>query len=71
MKACGGEERDLRRECAESWVTYFKQRRVMEVKKSAMIEELRKEGAEELPEGTELPQGTVGGLKRGLEERKK
>ena len=64
-RSCGGEERDLRKECAESWVKYFKQRRVFEDKKARTLKELEKEGAESLPEGTRLPQGTVAAQKRG------
>ncbi|KAK0517214.1 hypothetical protein JMJ35_000369 [Cladonia borealis] len=42
---CGMEEGELRRECVGSWVTYFKQRRVMEHNKKQTIEKLEKEGA--------------------------
>jgi cytochrome c oxidase assembly factor 6 len=54
-KVCGGQERDLRRDCAESWVTYFKKRRIVEHRKASMLEGLKKEGAKPMPEGMNLP----------------
>ncbi|MCJ1273984.1 hypothetical protein MMC21_001777 [Puttea exsequens] len=54
-KECGAELRGLERECAASWVTYFKERRVMEAKKARTLEQLKKENAERIP-------GTLGGL---------
>ncbi|MCJ1447961.1 MAG: hypothetical protein MMC23_008473 [Stictis urceolatum] len=45
---CGQQDEDLKRECASSWVSYFKQRRVMENKKKTILEGLEKEGAQPL-----------------------
>ncbi|KAF6218563.1 hypothetical protein HO133_005913 [Letharia lupina] len=53
--ACGSEGKGLDRECAASWVTYFKQRRVMEHNKKQTLEKLAKEGARPMPEGMALP----------------
>ena len=47
--ACGPEDTEFLRECAMSWVTYFKQRRVMEFQKKATLEKLTREGAREVP----------------------
>ena len=38
------------RDCVKSWVTYFKQRRVVDAKKQETLERLRREGAEQVPE---------------------
>lgn len=48
---CGKEEEKFERDCVKSWVTYFKQRRVVDAKKAETLERLRREGAEEVPEG--------------------
>ncbi|KAI6246631.1 Cytochrome c oxidase subunit 6B-like protein new16 [Erysiphe necator] len=44
-KFCNLEEKPFRTECASSWVTYFKQRRVAEWKKAQTLERLKAEGA--------------------------
>jgi len=54
-RKCAAEDRELARECASSWVTYFKQRRVFEHEKQRRLEKLEQEGAKPLPEGTSLP----------------
>ena len=59
-QVCGEEGRRLEGACAASWVTYFKQRRVMEDKKERAMEKLREEGAERIPEGVPLPGGDKG-----------
>ncbi|RPA87014.1 hypothetical protein BJ508DRAFT_410600 [Ascobolus immersus RN42] len=48
LKACGKESKRYEKDCAASWVKYFKQRRVMEKKKEEMINDLKKENAEKL-----------------------
>ncbi|KAG8529404.1 uncharacterized protein KY384_006041 [Bacidia gigantensis] len=53
-KTCGKEDEELGRECVASWVTYFKQRRVMEHNKKTTLEKLAKEGAEKISD-KELP----------------
>ncbi|KAM0800854.1 cytochrome oxidase c subunit VIb-domain-containing protein [Usnea florida] len=64
-RACGAEGKGFERECKGSWVTYFKQRRVMEHKKKQTMEQLAAEGARAVPmtEGTgmSLPGGGGGG----------
>lgn len=35
--------------CATSWVTYFKKRRVMELQKEETLRKLREEGAIKIP----------------------
>ncbi|KAL2053782.1 hypothetical protein ABVK25_006087 [Lepraria finkii] len=52
---CGAEDKQLGRECAASWVTYFKQRRVMEYNKKQTLDKLAKEGARPMPEGMGPP----------------
>ncbi|MCJ1289212.1 hypothetical protein MMC34_000744 [Xylographa carneopallida] len=54
-RSCGAEEQGLRRDCASSWVTYFKQRRVMEFKRKQTLEKLAAEGARPMPEGMGPP----------------
>ncbi|KAI4120687.1 MAG: hypothetical protein LQ338_006839 [Usnochroma carphineum] len=56
---CGGLEKGMGRECAASWVKYFKQRRVMEWKKQKTYERLAVEGAEGMPEGLAIPSATA------------
>ncbi|KAI4171856.1 MAG: hypothetical protein LQ343_003933 [Gyalolechia ehrenbergii] len=56
-EACGKLERGMGRECAASWVKYFKQRRVMEWKKKKTYEKLAAEGAQGMPEGMAIPSG--------------
>jgi len=48
-KACAAEGRGFEANCASSWVTYFKKRRVMEYQKNQTLEKLRAEGALEMP----------------------
>ncbi|KAL8917062.1 MAG: hypothetical protein Q9208_008178 [Pyrenodesmia sp. 3 TL-2023] len=56
-RECGALEKGMGRECAASWVRYFKQRRVMEWKKQKTYERLAAEGAEGMPEGMAIPSG--------------
>ncbi|TVY42812.1 Cytochrome c oxidase subunit 6B-like protein [Lachnellula subtilissima] len=48
-KECASEARGFEANCASSWVTYFKKRRVMEYQKFQTMEKLRAEGAQEMP----------------------
>ncbi|MCJ1254137.1 hypothetical protein MMC24_001951 [Lignoscripta atroalba] len=57
---CREEGQTLERECVSSWVTYFKQRRVMEHNKKQTLERLKAEGARPMPEGMGPPQGPGG-----------
>ncbi|KAI9814298.1 MAG: hypothetical protein M1832_005938 [Thelocarpon impressellum] len=49
---CGGLERGFERDCASSWVHYFKRRRVMEHNRNETLARIKAEGARPLP-GTE------------------
>jgi cytochrome c oxidase assembly factor 6 len=44
-KACPEELRAFEKDCAGSWVTYFKKRRVMEHQRDATLKKLAAEGA--------------------------
>ncbi|RQM08248.1 hypothetical protein DH86_00001448, partial [Scytalidium sp. 3C] len=48
-KACSSEGKAFEANCASSWVTYFKQRRVMEYQRNKTIEKLKAEGAQQMP----------------------
>lgn len=48
-KACSSEGRGFEGNCASSWVTYFKKRRVMEWQRERTLEKLREEGAVKMP----------------------
>ncbi|KAI0996444.1 hypothetical protein K3495_g11737 [Podosphaera aphanis] len=52
-KLCSREQKPFQTQCASSWVTYFKQRRVAEWKKAQTLKKLNAEGAVRLP--GELP----------------
>ncbi|KAL3423307.1 hypothetical protein PVAG01_05054 [Phlyctema vagabunda] len=48
-KGCKLESRAFEANCASSWVTYFKKRRVMEHQKAQTLAKLKAEGAQEMP----------------------
>ncbi|KAF4556119.1 Cytochrome c oxidase subunit 6B new16-like protein [Elsinoe fawcettii] len=52
-KACSPQLRQFEQDCASSWVTYFKKRRIMEYQRDQTIKRLAAEGADvgELPAG--------------------
>ncbi|KAJ9647223.1 hypothetical protein H2201_003349 [Coniosporium apollinis] len=52
---CGKEDVKFGKNCASSWVQYFKKRRVVEFKKDQTLKQLQAEGAKPLPEGVALP----------------
>ncbi|KFY74849.1 hypothetical protein V499_05147 [Pseudogymnoascus sp. VKM F-103] len=54
-KACGAENKGFEKNCASSWVTYFKKRRVMEYQRDQQMKKLRAEGAQEIPAGSVPP----------------
>ncbi|ELR08241.1 hypothetical protein VC83_04540 [Pseudogymnoascus destructans] len=54
-KACGAENKGFEKNCASSWVTYFKKRRVMEYQRDQQMKKLRAEGAQEIPAGAVPP----------------
>ncbi|KAI9147677.1 Cytochrome c oxidase subunit 6B-like protein new16 [Paramyrothecium foliicola] len=45
---CAPQSADFERDCAAAWVKYFKQWRVADIQKQRRLEELRKEGAQEM-----------------------
>ncbi|KAI4225111.1 MAG: hypothetical protein L6R36_004168 [Xanthoria steineri] len=53
-QGCGDVEKAFGRDCAGSWVTYFKQRRVMEWKKQQTLNKIEAEGGW-VPEGAATP----------------
>lgn len=48
-KQCSKEGVMFEKNCASSWVQYFKKRRVMEVQKAQTLDRLKAEGAQEMP----------------------
>ncbi|KAF8860993.1 hypothetical protein BDZ45DRAFT_295377 [Acephala macrosclerotiorum] len=54
-KACAAEGKGFEANCASSWVTYFKKRRVMEYQRNKTLEKLKAEGAQEMPGQIGLP----------------
>ncbi|KAI9642418.1 hypothetical protein NHQ30_009223 [Ciborinia camelliae] len=48
-KSCGKEARGFEKNCATSWVQYFKKRRVMEYQRDQTLRKLKAEGAQEMP----------------------
>ncbi|KEY68026.1 hypothetical protein S40285_04487 [Stachybotrys chlorohalonatus IBT 40285] len=48
-RACPQETAAFERDCAAAWVKYFKQWRVADIQKRRRLEQLRQEGAQELP----------------------
>jgi len=59
-KACATESRAFDANCASSWVTYFKKRRVMEHQRNQTLEKLKAEGAQEMPDGGPIGRGAPG-----------
>ncbi|KAK6505138.1 hypothetical protein TWF481_007059 [Arthrobotrys musiformis] len=47
-KNCGGQLKLFERDCAGSWVEYFKKRRVQEYKKAKLLEQMEAEGGQQL-----------------------
>ncbi|KAI9801706.1 MAG: hypothetical protein M1833_002388 [Piccolia ochrophora] len=46
---CGAEDQAFGKNCASSWVQYFKKRRVMEINRNESMARLQAEGAQALP----------------------
>jgi len=57
-KTCATEGRRFDANCASSWVTYFKKRRVMEYQRNKTLEKLQAEGAKMMP--GDIQQGVPG-----------
>ncbi|KYK60756.1 hypothetical protein DCS_01894 [Drechmeria coniospora] len=51
-KACPTQTADFERDCAAAWVKYFKQWRVADLQKRRRLDELRKQGAQEMTVST-------------------
>ncbi|KAI9750029.1 MAG: hypothetical protein M4579_006635 [Chaenotheca gracillima] len=59
---CHSEDVVLQKDCASSWVEYFKKRRVMEHQRNETIEKLKNEGAQSMP--APPPPGATGSTAR-------
>ncbi|CAM1509109.1 Fc.00g028480.m01.CDS01 [Cosmosporella sp. VM-42] len=77
-KACPQQTADFERDCAAAWVKYFKQWRVADIQKQRRLEELRKQGAQEMvvstsfaPEGGAAEKGKGrGDIQEALDRKK-
>ncbi|CAK3964304.1 related to Cytochrome c oxidase subunit 6B new16 [Lecanosticta acicola] len=54
-KSCAPELKEFEKACAESWVTYFKKRRVMEYQRDQTLKKLNAEGATPMDVGGGQP----------------
>ncbi|PHH59580.1 hypothetical protein CDD81_2845 [Ophiocordyceps australis] len=73
-KACPADNAAFERDCSASWVTYFRQWRVADAKKKKALEELREQGAEQLPVTTSFspkPTTTKQDIHALLEEKRR
>ncbi|QPG94007.1 hypothetical protein C2857_004002 [Epichloe festucae Fl1] len=67
-RACPRESDAFDRDCAAAWVKYFKQWRVADVQKKRRLDELRKQGAQEMEVSTTFaPEGVAGVKGNGKE----
>ncbi|KAG6005371.1 hypothetical protein E4U21_000222 [Claviceps maximensis] len=68
-RACPGESDAFERDCAAAWVKYFKQWRVADIQKKQRLDELRKQGAQEMEVSTTFaPEGGAGAKGTGKED---
>ncbi|EFY99989.1 cytochrome oxidase c subunit VIb [Metarhizium robertsii] len=68
-RACPRQSDDFERDCAAAWVKYFKQWRVADIQKKRRLEELRKQGAQEMEVSTTFaPDGGAGAKGTGKED---
>lgn len=59
-KACPQQTAEFERDCAAAWVKYFKQWRVADIQKRQRLDELRRQGAQEMTVSTSFaPEGGV------------
>ena len=75
-RACPRENEAFERDCAVEWVKYFKQWRVADIQKKRRLEELRKQGAQEMEVTSTFADGPSGAAKskediQGLLDKKK
>ncbi|GAB0138380.1 hypothetical protein EsDP_00006615 [Epichloe bromicola] len=67
-RACPRESDAFDRDCAAAWVKYFKQWRVADIQKKRRLDELRKQGAQEMEVSTTFaPEGAAGVKGNGKE----
>lgn len=48
-KQCGKEDIQFQKDCAKSWVMYFKEKRNTDIKKERFYKEMEEQGAQPLP----------------------
>lgn len=46
---CSQQEKDFEGKCAKSWVQYFKEKYVVDLKREKFLEEMEKKGGQKLP----------------------
>lgn len=69
QRACPREGADFERDCAAAWVKYFKQWRVADVQRRRRLDELRRQGAQEMSvQTTFAPEGGAGEKGKGKED---
>ncbi|KAG5978921.1 hypothetical protein E4U55_005769 [Claviceps digitariae] len=69
QRACPRQSEAFERDCAAAWVKYFKQWRVADYQKKKRLEELRKQGAQEMEVSTTFaPVGGAGAKGVGKED---
>ncbi|KAL3951827.1 hypothetical protein ACCO45_013544 [Purpureocillium lilacinum] len=68
-RACPRESADFERDRAAAWVKYFKQWRVADVQKKRRLEELRRQGAQEMEVSTSFaPDGGAAEKGKGRDD---
>ena len=66
---CRPQAQQLDQDCAAAWVKYFKQFRVADLQKKRRLEELRRQGAQEMTVSTSFaPEGGIGEKGKGKED---
>lgn len=66
---CRDQAQELDRDCAAQWVKYFKQFRVADLQKKRRLEELRRQGAQEMTvTSTFAPEGGAAEKGKGKED---
>lgn len=74
-KQCPSQTADFERDCAAAWVKYFKQWRVADIQKRQRLDELRRQGAQEMtvstsfaPDAAAAPEGGVAQKGKGKDD---
>lgn len=66
---CRDQARQFDEDCSTQWVKYFKQWRVADLQKKRRLEELRRQGAQEMTVSTSFaPEGGVGESGKGKDD---